>query len=144
MFDHDAVYALVGGGWICWTLGGGGHKWIRRWLWPAILVSVAVLSGVAWWRGLLSYGCLALSLTLGYSPQRTSRAQRVAIASCYGLALFPMIGWRSLWAALLTTGVFNGSMELSHSRLGHIFVHKYTEGLTGAVQGWVVAAWLLR
>ena len=142
--DHDALWALPGIGWICWTWGGAGPKWIRRWLWP-LIVGVVGLAFVSWWRCLVSAVALILIHHLGYSPQRVSIVLRAAIAFSYGAALAPLLGFTSfLWfiSGLTTMLWFVGSMSVSH--YVHWWTHKWTEGGVGVLQGGWVAWALLR
>jgi len=142
--DRDWLWALAGIGWACWTMGGAGQKWIRRFLWPGVLASLAIRYGVWWIPTCVSSVCLCLAHSFGYSPQRTSGAWRVGIGLWYGYALLPILWphvWLGLVSGLLTSLVFNGGMVVS-LRVPWI-TWKWVEGSVGAAQGGLVAWRLL-
>ena len=59
----------MGTGGICFSLGGTGFKWARRFLLPAILAILAILGGILWWKALAMGGCLIVALCLPYGDK---------------------------------------------------------------------------
>lgn len=145
MFERDALWALPGVGWVCWRLGGSGKKWIRRFAWPLVIVVIAVSFGTALFLALVMGLCLIVSHSLGYSPERTSPVVRAGIGLSFGYALLPIL-WPSPWLAvssgLVLMSWFCGSMAVS--RKYNWFTWGWVEGGVGFLQGWYVAAALLR
>lgn len=133
--DSDWIFAIAGVGWVCWTIGGAGAKWVRRYLWPGILATVALLYGITLWRCLLTLTLSAIAHSLGYSPQKYNILVRAVIGSTYGFALIPIT---NLWIApVITSVVFVSMMQLSLKY--NWFTWKIVEGLNGLVQGLIVA-----
>ena len=134
--------ALPAAGWMLWGLGGTPlGKWIRRFLWPAAIALVAILSGITWQKAVASACLLAVSHSLSYNPERHSGFVRLAVGAYFGLALFPIIGSTSWIAGLVITIYFNAATE---SSLNFSWVPwKWLEGGTGALQGVFIVRALL-
>jgi len=135
--SRDVVWALVGIGAACWAIGGGGPKWVRRYLWPSILGIVGLLFTGSW-LSVLGAACLSGACHLGYG-EGTSTAWRVIVWSSYGFALIPFgVPW---WFGLITAGILTGCWWLS--RTYNWITWKWWELTAGALQGFAVAQRLL-
>lgn len=77
--------------------GVGGQKWLRRYLLPAGLAIIALLSHVLWWQCLGLATTLMVVLSLGYGS-KTPYWVKSLVFLCYGLA-FLWIGW-SWWVVI--------------------------------------------
>ncbi len=145
MFERDALWALPGVGWVCWRLGGSGQKWIRRFAWPIVIAFLAFRHGIIWWCSIVAGCSLLLVHSLGYSTERIRLDVRAGIGLSFGYALLPIL-WSSPWLAstsgLVLMSWFLGSMAAS--RRFNWFTHGWVEGGIGFLQGWYVAAALLR
>ena len=124
-------------GWLLWTLGGTYHKAYRRWVWPAVVVGVLLITEVGLWHSLAAGGLVCGSAHFGYGDGK-SWVWRTLVGASYGLAALPLGG---SWAVLcLTAASFVGLMVLS--RRWNRFSWKIVEGLTGLLQGSVIV-WAL-
>lgn len=138
MLERDAVWALVGVGAACWAIGGGGPKWTRRYLWPSVLLIVAVLFRLGWWRALLGTGLVSGAAHLGYGDSSSS-ARRVLVFLSIGLSVAPF--GVPVWCGL-SMGAALWAFWFSSQRVNQ-FTWKWWELTAGALQGFAVASALL-
>lgn len=137
--DADWVFALGGIGWVCWTVGGAGLKWVRRFVWPIVVAVIAGLYGISFLTCLITAISLMIVLSLGYSPLKKPLIVRVGIGLSYGLAIMPVT--QSILSSLITCTVFITTMQLS---LKYDWFHwKIAEGFNGMAQGILIAWGLL-
>ena len=136
--EKDAVWALVGIGWALWTIGGAGPKWVRRFLWPAVLAGATIwLGGVTHWA-LVGATLMSALLTFGYG-ENDPWPKKLLLFELYGLVLVCFgVPW---WWGLVTLGVL-APMKLLSER-ANWFAWKWWEGTAGALQGFAVARALL-
>ena len=133
------IIMLIASGVLCWMVGGTGAKWVRRFLWPAIVASVLGISGQTWGSSIMVSFFVALSATLPYgdrTPRWLRSAVFLAVASP-GLLLnlkiwpFVLIAWVLLMGAFIA------------SRKWNWFTHKIWEGFTGFLQASLIVMGVL-
>jgi hypothetical protein len=79
------------------AIGGTGWKPARRYGIPVLLLVIALISGVLWWKSVLMALSLVIALSLGYGD-KTAYWLKAIVFATYGLS-FLWIGW-SLWVVL--------------------------------------------
>jgi len=131
MLERDWVWSLIGIGATLWAIGGAGPKWMRRFLWPSVLVVVSYSFVFPSIHLILGFVLTALVLSLAYHEE-TFILYGISLVP-FGVGFIPSccvwIGSRTLWDF---THRFNW------------FPHKWFEIGTGALQGGVVAWSLLQ
>jgi uncharacterized integral membrane protein len=120
--------------------GIGGQKWLRRYVLPAFLAFICVLSGVKWWVS-LGYGLLMIPLLCAGYGDRAGYFKRVLIFVSYGLPSL-LIGF-SVWIIItpvLLTLLFIGS---NTKQVASQFVWKMWELMAGVLIGMCLIAALV-
>ena len=119
-------------GWLCWSIGGTGYKWVRRYLFPVVLGTACLVAGIVWWRSLLLSG-LAIGVScLGYGEEKTW-LQRSLVA--LGLSIISIPIGLSWWN--VTTGVAFVLLFIASNwqPFANTFTWKLVEGITGCLVG---------
>ena len=127
-------------GWVAWAIGGTGHKWVRRYVYPATLAVVVPALGTPWWAGWLTACLISFTSHLGYGD-RATWGTRWLVGLCYGSSVIPLSilqpAWMS-WVIPALAGSFVGA--LWWTRRGWM-THKLAEGTWGLLHA-TAAIWL--
>ena len=124
------MIALMVSGVACWTIGGTGYKWVRRYLW-AVIVMLSLLGAVAWWKALAVGMTLIATAVLPYGDRTPWWAKVLVFASLGAHVIWLDITF-GLWWALGTAIPLATLMLLSrtYSRV----TWKVWEGFSGFLQ----------
>lgn len=112
--------------------GIGGQKWIRRFLLPAILASIALLSHVVWWKAVGMAVSLIVALSMGYGS-RTPYWLKMVTFVTYG-ASFLWLGF-SYWVILTPILCFSLFCLSNWKPMATTFFWKACEFLYGTLIG---------
>ena len=129
----------MGTGGICFSLGGTGFKWVRRFLLPAILAILTILGGILWWKALAMGGCLIAALCLPYGKKTPYPVKFLVMCSYFASTLW--LGF-SYWQAIgLAIAII--LFKLSNTKwTQNIVFWKAWEFITGSLIGITVSSLL--
>jgi len=131
----------MGSGVILFALGGTGFKWARRFLLPAILAGMALLSGFAWWACLGYAVAQAVTLCLPYG-ERTPYPVKGLVFASYALpSLF--FGFTA-WQIILGAGCFGFFIMSNWDKTARSFPWKICEAGMGFLLGATISALILQ
>ena len=131
----------MGSGVILFALGGTGFKWARRFLLPAVLSGMALLSGFAW-QACLGYAfAQSVTLSLPYG-ERTPYWLKAVVFASYALpSLF--FGF-TIWQIFLAIGCFGLFVLSNLDKTAKSFPWKIAESAYGFLLGAVISALILQ
>jgi len=115
--------------------GGGGAKWARRFVMPAVLAIGAFLLGISLAKCLIALPLMMGSLCLGYGENHPFWRKLCAILAL-GLCLLPLAGGINALLTLIVPLVFGANYWLS--RKFNWWTHKILELSAGFSMGVVV------
>ena len=147
------MIALMVSGVACWTIGGTGFKWTRRFLFPVIAV-ITLIGYNSWWVVLGVAGTMIAANCLPYGDAcpwvwpllRVEERKLIPAKIITLISLGASVIWLDpifgLWWALGTAIVLTGAMILSrtYSRV----TWKCWEGLSGFLQATGIILGVLR
>lgn len=121
-------------GWLCWAIGGTGAKWVRRYVYPALLSIALAVLGIVWWKWCWVAGWISLTAHLGYGD-RATWAKRWFIGCCYACSLLPLAGAASSVTSWLLIPISAALLVglVWASRRWNALTWKLCEGILG---GW--------
>ena len=120
---------------LLWLLGGWKWKWMRRFLLPVILGTLAALAGFEIWKCAAMASLMIGAFCLPYGERTPYWAKFMVGISFIAPTLF--LGF-SIWQ-IITPIIFITMFWLSNSKFGRMFPWKVCEGATGFLIGVTVA-----
>lgn len=131
----------MGSGVTLFALGGTGFKWARRFLLPAILAGMALLSGFSW-QSCLGYGLAqAITLCLPYG-ERTPYWLKAVVFISYSLPSI-FFGF-TFWQIFLVAGCFGLFVLSNWDKSASSFPWKICEAGIGFLLGATISALILK
>lgn len=130
------MIGCMGGGGILFAVGGTGPKYVRRFILPVLLGSLALLAGIDWWRCLAMASLMIGAFCLPYGERTPYWAKFLVGISFIAPTFFLGL---NVWQAI-TPVAFIVMFKLSNvTWWGNQFKWKIVEFLTGALIGVTVA-----
>ena len=123
---------------LCFSIGGTGYKWVRRFLGPILIAALLYIFGVPAWQTVVFGGSSAAVFSLGYGDSKNWLV-RALVGIVYGLTILSL---GPIWVApLIMLFVFTGQMWLSQR--WNWYPWKWVELSTGFAHG-SLACWALQ
>lgn len=138
--NEMTVMVMLGLSPILFMLGGYRWKWLRRFVLPALYLSVCLFSGVLWWKAVLC-GLAAVAVNcLGYGESIHWSVRTPVFIALASPAL--VINWNLWWLVLLFGAV--GETSLFYlSRKFQWFTWKIWEAVSGLGQATLIVCAIL-
>lgn len=121
---------------LLYMLGGYHWKWMRRFLLPAVLGAILLLTGAIWWEVLIFAIAQAITFTLPYG-ERTPYWLK-ALVGC-SFALPSLILGLTIWQAAIPIIFITTFILSNYKKTAKEFPWKICEGITGFLIGIIVA-----
>ena len=136
--EYLMIIAMGGGG-ILGALGGTGFKYLRRFVLPVLLGTVAILAGCIWWKALLMTLGFVGAFSLPYG-ERTPYWLKFIVGCAFVLptAILGFSAWQ-----IITPIAFIAMFALSNWKpTAKIFFWKVVEFIVFALVGITVASFI--